>query len=400
MIYFIVTFILIFFSYHFDYRNQKKGKQAAYYIVILMFILVAGLRYRIGVDSIRYEAQYLSLPTFIELLSFDFSSVRAEPGYVILNSIARSFSDSFVAMQFLHATFVNIAILHFFKTHTTKIFSASLLYFIFPFMYLNYMCEVMRESCAVVCFLTGWIYFKKRQWLKYYFFAILATLFHVSGFVTLFLPLLYLPGLRSFFVLDKRMIFVLITTFLIGGAINVWLFDYIQALTFFDSLQDKAEMYADSDLSGMTVNIKGILAMFIPILYPWISFLLICKKNGGSEINRELEFMLAICFIFIVLSIPIALAYRYTNYFYPFAIITICNCLFQPVSFCHKIRQFAFRAWILILFPLISFELGGLFRTIPGTQLSGWMEFYPYSSRIWPEKNAQREQIYQYYNAW
>ena len=402
MLYIVVIFCLIIFSYRYDFRNQKKGKREAYFFCLLIFILIAGLRYRLGVDSIRYESQYSDMPTFSELFSFDFSSVRADPGYVILNSIARSFSDSFVTMQIFHAAFVNTAVFAFFKENTTKIFTAVFLYFVFPFMYIYFMCEVMRESCAVACFLMGWKHFKKKLWLKYYFWTIAAVLCHASAIVTLFLPLLYLPGLRALFVLDKRILLILIITFFIGEGINVWLFDYIQTLSLLDSLQSKAAYYAGTAYADSTnINIKGLISFIIRILYPWSAFSLLCKNDKRIyNNNHELEFILSICFIFTIMSIPIMLLYRYTNYFYPFAIIAISNGLFQPIFLRHKKVRLSFITRFLILFPLIGLSFLPLFKTIPGTKLSDSMRYYPYSSCIFPQKDQNREKVFSYYNAW
>lgn len=62
-------------------------------------------------------------------------------------------------MQICQAILVNIILFWFIKRNTKNIFFAVLIYYVF--LYTNFMCEVMREACAVSMFLLSWEYFKR-----------------------------------------------------------------------------------------------------------------------------------------------------------------------------------------------------------------------------------------------
>ncbi|WP_305386160.1 hypothetical protein, partial [uncultured Muribaculum sp.] len=130
-----------------------------------------------------------------------------------------------------------------------------------------------------------------------------------------------------------KTIFILIGIIILGGLINIWLFDYIQAITFIEGIQEKAAVYQQGELSGSLVSYKGaiIIAMRY-IIYPFLCFMIIkhqskLKPNKFDKKYGAFELMLTMCFIFVALSIPITIFYRYNNYFFPFAIVAICNLI-------------------------------------------------------------------------
>lgn len=404
MLYITIFISLILLSYQYDYLNRSKGKWISYSIVWLVFILVAGLRYRLGIDSIRYESGYTTLPSLSELSSFDFSSARYDPAYIALNAIARSISDKFVIMQLIESVYVNSVVFWFFRKYTKKIFFAILLYFVT--LYFPYTFEVLREACAAATFLIGWKYFLNKDWTKYYILSILCTMFHTSGFVTLLLPLLYLPGIRRFFTIGYKTIFILIGIIILGGLINIWLFDYIQAITFIEGIQEKAAVYQQGELSGSLVSYKGaiIIAMRY-IIYPFLCFMIIkhqskLKPNKFDKKYGAFELMLTMCFIFVALSIPITIFYRYNNYFFPFAIVAICNLIYSPIRIKSIYRNFSFGIWFVLFIPCFFFNIYNLFLKYPDDScLYDAMRYYPYSSILYPEKDEGRERLFIYHNA-
>ena len=67
MLYILIFIILLYFVYKYDYKGKKSKKWTNYYILMIVLIVIAGLRYRLGIDSIRYEEQYKDFPTLGEL---------------------------------------------------------------------------------------------------------------------------------------------------------------------------------------------------------------------------------------------------------------------------------------------------------------------------------------------
>jgi hypothetical protein len=60
MVYFIVLLFMLISVYRYDYRNQKKSKWAWYYLIMIMLVCIAGFRYNLGIDTLRYEKWFES----------------------------------------------------------------------------------------------------------------------------------------------------------------------------------------------------------------------------------------------------------------------------------------------------------------------------------------------------
>ena len=399
MIYIIVLIALIVLSYQYDYLKKNKHKQLWYYIMLILFILIAGLRYRIGVDSIRYDRGFAFYPSLCNLAADDFIYSSYQPLYILLTAIARSFSDEFWMLQLLHSVLVNVVVFRFFRLNTKNVFLSILLYFIF--LYSSYLFEVMRESSAVCMLLLGWEFFKKDEWIIFTIFIFLATLFHISA-----LPLLILPVLRLFKVwshldVNKYTILYLVVIYIVGSIIQRVFFDYIIQLNLIESVTDKANRYVDSDLAGSQLNIFGIIENCIrQILFPFLGCLILKKQNS---LDKNVESMLIICFSFIVLSFSISLAYRYNNYLYPFALIVMADAIYSKKIFCYKksyIRLKSFNSWLAIIAIIAIIQIRGCYLVpIRNTSYKDYMRYYPYANIITKKVDNNREALFVLYNA-
>lgn len=404
MLYVAVLVLTLFLSSRYDFHARQRGKLGWYIILLIIFILIAGLRYRIGVDTVRYDSQYRELPTLSEFFTYNLSKTRFDPGYVFFNAIARSISDSFVAMQFLQAIYVNCIMFWFLKKYSSKIFLAIFFYAII--LYLNFMCEVMRESCAVVTFLLGFPYFVQGKWLKYYICAIISVLFHSSALITLVLPVLYIPIIRHIFSIGKRTPVILLFTFFVGVAVSTTLFRFIGENIEIGSIQEKALSYGKNDLSGMVLNIFGILSVILrQVALPLLSIMIVHNRNEFFKIRNKdyqpISFMVVFCLLFAVLSIPIALCYRYNNYFAPFAIIVMANAAYSKIYVNHRKIKLDNSFWSITLGCFIFLQLYGLIA--PKKNQGGIADinrYYPYSSVFTEEKDPDREELFRHYHAY
>lgn len=392
---------LLYCTYKYDYKGVVRHKTQSFYFCMIILIAVAGLRYRIGVDTIRYEFYFDLIPELSKLTWDDIflNITRADPLYVILTSLSKTVYDQFWFMQLVHAIIVNSIFFRFVKSNTKNIFFAILCYY--SMLYLNFMCEVMRESMAVSMFLLAWEYYKVNKWSRYYFYCILAVLFHSSALVTFLLPLFELPLLvRVTNFLKKHYVITLILVFIAGSALQAVLFDYLSIFDNFQSVSEKVERYARKDTAGATFNLNGIISSFIKyIIYSIVTINIIKRDKENTE---KLEFMVLVCVTFAILTIPITILYRFNNYFFPFVIIVLSNVLFRPNIYLLGIKMHVkkFTTWMLLLFPLFFMYFYEYTGDVGQTNLKNYMRYYPYESVISPKKNLNREQLFIYYNAY
>lgn len=404
MIYIVVFFLMFFCVYAYDYRKHTRFYDVSYWGFFLILVLIAGLRYRIGTDSIAYENVYEEMPTLLELASFKYDSIRYEPGYVIFASIPRSISSDFTLFQIFHAFVVNLVIFWFIKSNTKHRFLALSFYFIV--LYLNLNTQVLREALAVSVFLLAWPFLRDGRWGWYYCLSVLATSFHTSAFFILLLPLACLPGIRQCFKLGWRTLFICVVLFAIGFVVQSKFQDFFTFLSVTERMSDRANLYANTKDGGTVLNPVGALFLFLQYcLYPLVALFFMrfkIKQTGDKESQRHFErwqILVMTGIYFSILSIPIFIMGRYFNYFGMFQLVLVASWISTRMYYKNKI--FKLKPVYLLILVLAFYALFFKAYFSPANKsgtLKGYMIYMPYKSRLNPEMDVNREEIYRYYN--
>ena len=143
MIYILVFILLLIPVVKYDLMAKSGGEGGWYYFNLVVLILLAGLRYRVGGDTLMYMSMYDEIPALSELKYFDFEEALYNPLWYVYNSIFRSIGDDFVYFQIGQAVFVNSVFFWFFRKYSPQYyFSAILLY------YIGYYCYFNMGSCV------------------------------------------------------------------------------------------------------------------------------------------------------------------------------------------------------------------------------------------------------------
>lgn len=406
MTYLIIFVLLIWLTYRYDYKRIDTHKITWIVITWLLFVLVAGLRYRIGTDSIRYETYYGEIPGLGELSLYDFKDARYSryaPGFIFLNSVVKTFADDFTAFQFVHALIVCSAVVFFFCKNTRNVFFALTMFYVFQ--YLNLLTEVLRESLAISVFLLAWPFFKDGKWIKWYLMSIVAMLFHVSATLMLFLPLLCVPGIKELFIFGKRTILLCMFIILLAIAINKMFFQYIQLLEIADNISERANAYSKSNYGTSNLNILGVLAKFIVYMaYPIIAMCFINIKKKGAKLGNDVvkEEMLAVLGLYVVIfSMFIHILDRFNNYLIFFSILIVSRFVFDIIPILGREVRFKYIYWLLFLSPMFAGQIYSAYVAggSKGGTYKAYMAYYPYSSRIEMSKDMSREKYFRYMRA-
>jgi hypothetical protein len=186
MIYIIIFLFLFLSAIHYDVNGYKVNNYLVF-IWWLIFVLLAGLRYRVGCDTFSYMLSYKTIPTIENLTYKQLVSNVYQPFWVILSSLCKSVSKDFTFFQLVHAVIANSIIFYFIRKNSIYFFTGILFYFIFYYLYFNM--EILRETLAICVFLLSLKYFFSNKWLKYYIFCFIALMFHLSAILLFFLPL-------------------------------------------------------------------------------------------------------------------------------------------------------------------------------------------------------------------
>lgn len=410
MIYVLILFFFFIFTYRYDYCKRRKGRAFAYWGMFIVFVLLAGLRYRLGIDSVRYESSYEEFPTFFELSRYNFSGTRYEPGFVIVGSIMRTFSPDFTYFQLFEALIVNGTVWWFASKYAKNKFLFLALYYVFLYFALNF--QVMREALAVCIFLWSWPLIKSGKWLWYYCVAFINLFFHTSSIFMLILPLFFAPGIRTFFRFGNRTFIISLAIIVVLLILQKVFFQFFQLIAISDRIVDRARIYADDINGGARLNFLGMFSVFFRnVLYPMLALAFtyhnykIMKRRERQRIQRperwKYDVMVVVGIYVAAASVVIFIFMRYLNYFGFFTMLAISNVVFDKYLTMEKKIKIRPVYWYLALLPLFAYQIYTYWSpVVPSGNIKVYNQFYPYSSRLDPVEDQQREKYYRYERVW
>lgn len=292
---FFITISVLFISY------SSPKRVSPFYFGIMIMVLFAGFRYKIGIDYVSYWEFYLGS---------DIST--SEPGHkyfcILLNSLG--FGPQ---MMFLIYAFFSIAtICLFFKNNNPRYcYITCLLFFVCDFFNLI---NIMRQYVALPFFLYSVKYIYRRSFLKYLICLIFGSLFHYS--LILLFPFYWILYVN---MSKKKMVAILLIAIFSPYLISIKsLLVHIPVYgVYLDSL---------SDVNGSANLGLGFLSRII------ILFVVIFIKDRLEKINKisiimvnSIFFSVIFCLIFIDFIVFLRISY-YFQIFFPLAITSIISC--------------------------------------------------------------------------
>ena len=385
MIYFIVLIILLIFVLRYDINGKTRYRNECFYAMLVIFILIAGLRYRLGVDTTRYLTRfYYETPELHELTWDDFE-LGADPLYTFLNSVVLTLGGKFYVVQLLHATFVNTLFFKYIKKHTDAIFTSIFIYFIWQYALINM--EEMRASMSLVICLFANDYMLEKKWIKAMLLYAIGCLFHSSTILVMVMPLFFFLRFNIFGI-------SFLAAALVGGfVIQSFVVDYIEMIELSDTLDNKIESYVDDESymeSGK--NIKGIIVLLFPYGYSILSLMLVKTGKIESRLSK-LEPLVIIFMFFAIFSIGLPIAYRYYRFYAIYYIMFVAEFmihLFKKQE--PRIGQYViYTKALAIMFPFFFLIFKG--RSTEKT----WVRYHPYSSVFDQRLDQKRERVYSFY---
>lgn len=366
MIYLLVLIIVLIGVVKFDKLKLVKPKDSYFYFCLILLVLVAGLRYKVGGDSIVYHYSYESWPE-LQILNQQFiNNSRYNVLFIYFWSLCKSISSNVWVYQIIHAAIVNSVMLLFFKKHCKHVFLCILFYVTYYYFFYNM--EIVRASFSVCCFLLAFDSLYERKWLSYYFYVIIAIGFHLEALVLLLFPL--------FQILSKVKISLLSVFGCI--AISFAALELADFIPFFNrillSMSMEGGVYLNTRLSNESAYILIILTII-----PAAGILLVNSENKSFKFSWPL-------FLYIFISVQ-TLKYtvffgRILDFLHPILIVT----LVQSIE-----RRKILKKTKLLTVCVTCFLFVCLFTYIKNSYYPDWKRYYPYSSVIFPEEFSERE---------
>ena len=343
-------------------------------------IIVAGVRYRIGYDTINYMHTFQFVPTLGEQLSG--VQFKGDLLWVYIMGLSKEICNDFFVVQIFQALIVNGFVFWFIRKHSPKPFLAILLYFLLQWWNLCF--EAMREAIAVSFFLFGLDALLCGKGFKGYYLRVWPAIFaHTFGFVTLLFPFI------KFLNFKKHLI-------VIYGVIIVFAFfikDYVNDIVLImemvsDTALDKSKKHFDSDIFGTNnLSIYGIISQVIGNILPCMYIILLLKDRLKTNLYNLTPYLfIYICIYILKFQIPIF--YRFLNYFEILVIIAFTQTLYIEKM---KLKRFAV---VSLMFLMVWVRIYSLASFDVGTRIRAYNRYVPYNSIFQKDLNEKSEMIF------
>lgn len=381
MIYIFTLFVCVLCSIYYDVMNKRYKRKFVYKGLLIWFIAVSALQYMMGTDMVYYVEWYneLSLRNWSikDLIS---DNKQYQPGWLALGYFCRVFTEDYLLLKILQATFVNISVFSFFKRETKYIFTAVCLYALMSYLVVNF--NLMRQSIALGFSLYCFTYLRKKDYIRYYIFVFLAYLFHNSALVLIPLPLL------TYVRFTKVYIYALIAFFMVAVFILPRLnlegimFSILQSGTLGGDISELGATYMSRDRLGVQSHfaIFSLQRLFIVIVV--LSYVLKYKDPYYGALG-------VIYILFQILSGFLPVLWRFRLYLDFSYYVLLANCLIMFSKSNNRVKTtmvFAVMFFLIIYFPVRDY-----LSPVEKSKYRNIDQYYPYHS-VFDKVHDQKKQ--------
>ena len=372
MIYIVILLAIVACVWYFDLHGATRHKWILFWTFCITFIVVSGLRYRIGTDTIVYMMSWDRYGDFwdfdwvADIKKFRESSIHVErfqPGWVLYCMAIKAFIPDVWGLQLVTAILINSAIFRTIKKYSEYPFLTILIFYI-SFKFIEFEFEIMREAVAESIYLfLAFDAYVERKWKKYYIGTFLTYLMHPSALLMFILPLLR----NVDWSLKKYSFLFVIPSYAIGIAGHVIVGNLVNIFLGGD---DFVSQYSANAMEVETNANYAIMFSVQPVLLYMMSALFFKHFK-----NKEFVPLVFFTIIFMNLSLIYFTTSRLANY-----IILIVFIAETPLMM-HLIRKFR-TVWIAVLCMLAYFS-PTLFDLQKPVNLA---RYYPYQWVIDPHE--------------
>lgn len=392
MIYIAIFVYLIVLAFLYDFCGYRKRRKLHLLISLCMLVLVAGLRYRIGSDTVVYMDDFKYYPVLSGLQWNDFTDTRHDPLWILLNVCCKTLCNDFTIVQCV-VSLVHISLMTKFWKKVCPSFLFSVLLFYYMFEYLKMNMEVMREAIALPLVLIALLALSERRGWKAVLLVITAAMFHRWSAVVFVLFWCF----YRLFTFSRSVAMCIVTFFmLMAVAERNWIYSLTENLTQFDSPYTRSiAFYSTTEKYMMQdLNWKGILSLFGSA----VAYLLMnasCRGDYGKYLRidvRIFESVILFSIILINLKYSFQIFYRFYDYFQTFtsllAIIWFARLTNKTYAYRKRLVLYVFCMVIPVFYTVKSLTVYFADNPTDSKRLS---IYYPYYSVLDPKEDRKRE---------
>ncbi|MBR3960006.1 MAG: EpsG family protein [Bacteroidales bacterium] len=315
--YLLIALLIAILAYQYDIKNKSAGRSFWEKCVVTLLIVIVGLRYHIGSDTVVYEWHFKTIETPVLSDFFQKDNLLVQPLWAFVMSFCKTVFGSFIAVQFFHAIVYHVLAFRFIKKTTQYTFTALLFFFILLWFANSF--EVLRESISSVIFLNSLFLLREKKFIKYILCAIVAMGFHSFAFIMFVLAPLVVFSNKYVLCIICALIYIVVQ-FVDLSEINRVL---ISVMAFSDTIGNKATIYIGQKDSTVISFLGLIRLVFIGLFLP-ICVILFSDKKDSPFVKLVIFWMLLM-----LLKSKLPILYRMNNYLQLIYIVLLVNLLYN-----------------------------------------------------------------------
>jgi hypothetical protein len=226
MIFYTLLYLIILGFLAFDFVKISLGvKKVLLLLIMCLFTLIVSVSNDIGIDIAEYKNIYLDSPLIYD---FVFGSYYKESGFIWINSIVKTYFESFNTLIFLVTTF-NFFLLY--KVLINKYFSKFMFFafylYITGYMYVG-MFNQLRQHIIMSIFLFSILMLISNKKVNYLVVNLFGMLFHKASALYLLLVFVFKKQFSK-----RTYVLIFVLSFLIGitGMFFVILFNMLNVVS-------------------------------------------------------------------------------------------------------------------------------------------------------------------------
>lgn len=401
MIYLSIFIYLLFLSIHYDILENKKYKWIHFKIVITLLILVAGLRWRIGADTVLYAHEFVYSHDLFHLELSDFESMGRMPFWVLLYAVCKTIWNDFLLVQFVIAAFTITVSGYFVKKVCPSLCFFILLCYYIGGRYSSLHLELLREAMAVSFYLLGILAVNERKNKRALLFYLCAVMFHVFAIIAILIFVFCYYLLPKNSLLRLFFCFALLFIVLFDNDFIVSIIEKnIGILIVNEEVALRILGYTTGDKYG---NTEKSIVNYMWLILQFLSYIFMLYKIDGIYsksvlMKRDLfDVGVFICVVLLCIKYSFLIVYRIGgnyNYFFTclLSVVFTKELLLAKVKYAQRIFVYI----ILLIIPLFFCFKLYLNEDYVYENNRWYFRYYPYSSVFDKSLNYDRERLHQF----
>lgn len=213
-VYTTLMLLMIFFTHKAAIETDKRKRMCYYSLPVLLYTLVFGLRYCVGMDYMSYLYIYnswhpdLTMQQNLDAISQEFTNI--EKPFLIMIAVFRTIFHTHYAFFFGIIALIEISLLYAAFRHRKSILAASILPFFALGIATNLFQNILRQDIVFCIFLFAISFIIQQDWKRYFLCIGVACLFHKTAL--LLVPIYFIYCKSDFCILKTTASRIIILT--------------------------------------------------------------------------------------------------------------------------------------------------------------------------------------------